>query len=127
MTGPALEFLGGDPGRIAIFEALEAAVNALGENELSVQKTQISWGNPKKYAFLSLPLRKGPNFPKGCLICTFGLGREARHPRIFQAVEPYPDRWTHHVVLRDPSDVDEPLRDWLAEAYFFAKNKKPRR
>lgn len=127
MTGPVLEFLGGSPGRIAIFEAVEAAVNALGENELSVQKTQLAWGNPRKFVFLSKPLHKGPRFPERCLICTFGLSREARHPRIFQAVEPYPDRWTHHVALQTPADVDELLRDWLAEAYFFAKNKKRRR
>lgn len=122
MTAQVLEFLRGDPRRIALFEAVEGAVLALGESGLAVAGTQISWGNPKKFAFLSLPRRAGA----GGLVLTLGLGRRAEDPCVFQAVEPYPGRWTHHIALAGPEDVDGAVRALLAEAYTFALNKKRR-
>ena len=118
-----LEFLRGEPGYLALFEAMEEAVTHLGESQMTVSKTQISWGNPKKFAFFSLPHRRGPRFPEGSAICTFGLGERVEHPRITQAVEPYPGRWTHHVVFSRPEEVDDQLREWLAQAYVFAREK----
>lgn len=126
MTDDVLRFFGGDSRRIALFEAVEAAVLAAGESELAVAKTQISWGNPKKFAFLSLPRRVARDFPQDCVILTFGLEHQAVHPRIAQSVEPYPNRWTHHVPLTGPEDVDEQVQAWLDEAYAFAKHKRPR-
>lgn len=31
-----------------------------------------------------------------------------------------PRRWTHHVVVTAPEELDEELMDWLEEAYQFA-------
>ena len=118
MTAEVLAFLGGEPERIALFEAFEAAVLACGESAMAVTKSQISWGNPKKFAFFSLH-----HCPAGCAMASFGLGRRADHPAIFQAVEPYPGRWTHHVRLSRPGDVGPELRQWLEEAYAFARTK----
>lgn len=123
MTGEALAFLGGDPRRIALFEAVEAAVLACGACGPAVSRTQISWGNPLKFAFLSLP-RQAAARRAGGLTLTLGLGRRLEHPRIAQSVEPYPGRWTHHVHLTKPEDVDDALRAWLAEAYAFALLKR---
>lgn len=122
MTGEVLTFLGGDPGRIALFEAMEAAVLACGESTMAVSKSQISWGNPKKFAFFSLH-----HAPQGCAVATFGLGRRVDAPQIWQAVEPYPNRWTHHVLLAAPADVTPALGGWLKEAYTFAQAKGRRR
>ena len=63
MTAEVLAWLGGDPRRVTLFEAVEAAVLALGESAPAVAKTQISWGNPKKFAMLSLPRRAGAGGP----------------------------------------------------------------
>jgi len=38
-------------------------------------------------------------------------------------VEPHPGRWTHHVLLRDPEDIDPQLLSWLTEAYTFSNEK----
>ena len=102
MTAEVLAFLGGAPGPISLFEAWEEAVLACGESTMKVSKTQISWGNPLQFAVLS------------------------QHPRILQAVEPYPGRWTHHLLLTAPEDVDGLLAAWLAEAYRFAREKQRR-
>ena len=122
MTGEVLAFLGGDPGKIAIFEAYEGAVLSCGESAMRVTKTQISWGNPYLFAMLSHP-RRAADRKAGALLATFGLNRRLDSPRILQAVEPYPGRWTHHLLLARPEEVDGEVAAWLAEAWAFAREK----
>lgn len=124
MTAEVLAFLGGAPGPISLFEAWEEAVLACGESTMKVSKTQISWGNPLQFAVLSQP-RRAAQRRTGALLATLGLGRRVEHPHILQAVEPYPGRWTHHLLLTAP-DVDGLLAAWLAEAYRFAREKQRR-
>ena len=125
MTAEVLAFLGGAPGPISLFEAWEEAVLACGESAMKVSKTQISWGHPLQFAVLSQP-RRAAQRRTGALLATLGLGRRVEHPRILQAVEPYPGRWTHHLLLTAPEDVDGLLAAWLAEAYRFAREKQRR-
>lgn len=80
MTAEALAFLGAQPERTAIFEAVEAAVAELGESAMEVKRSQISWKAPRLFAALSLPLRVGRHWPEGALVLTFGLGRPAGAP-----------------------------------------------
>lgn len=122
MTGEVLAFLGGDPGKIAIFEAYEGAVLSCGESAMKVTKTQVSWGNPYLFAMLSHP-RRAADRRAGALLATFGLHRRLDSPRILQAVEPYPGRWTHHLLLARPEEVDGEVAAWLAEAWAFAREK----
>ena len=122
MTAEVLAFLGGEPGKIAIFEAYEGAVLSCGESRMKVSKTQISWGNPYLFAMLSQP-RRASDRKAGALLATLGLNHRLDSPRILQAVEPYPGRWTHHLLLTGPEAVDGQLRAWLAEAYGFARAK----
>ena len=65
---------------------------------------------------------------KGCpevfLIVTFGLSHRLDSPRIAAAVEPYPNRWTHHVLIERPEQIDAELIGWLREAYEFSESKK---
>ena len=122
MTGEVLAFLGGDPGKIATFEAYEGAVLSCGESAMKVTKTQISWGNPFLFAMLSHP-RRAADRRAGALLATFGLHRRLDSPRILQAVEPYPGRWTHHLLLARPEEVDGEVAAWLAEAWAFAREK----
>ena len=42
---------------------------------------------------------------------TLGLGRRLDTPRVAVAVEPYPGRWTHHLLLTEESQIDEELLD----------------
>ena len=55
---------------------------------------------------------------------TLGLGRRVEHPHILQAVEPYPGRWTHHVLVTEADQIDEELMGWLREAWDFAESKR---
>lgn len=54
---------------------------------------------------------------------SFGLDRKIEDSRITEVVEPYPERWTHHVLISRLEDFDSTVKDWLGEAYRFAQNK----
>ena len=50
-------------------------------------------------------------------------GRELKSGRVLAASEPYPGRWTHHIIISSPEEIDAELLDWLAEAREFALTK----
>ena len=101
-------------------EQLEAAYPDLG---IRVGKSQISFRNRYGFAAASLPWRRVKGWPAEYLLVTFGLARRLDDPRIAQAVEPYPNSWTHHVLVQTPEEVDETLLRWIDEAYWFAQSK----
>lgn len=88
--------------------------------EVKVGKTQITFRNRHVFAMASLPWRKVKNWPAEYLMISFGLSYEIQSPRIMQAVEPYPNRWTHHVLLQREEEVDTQLMEWVQEAYQFS-------
>ena len=104
----------------ALFTRLEAAFP---EASVKVQKSQISFYNRHLFAATSLPLRRRKEWPKVCILVTIGLSYRLSSPRIAVATEPYPNRWTHHVVISEAGQIDEELLGWLREAYDFAMAK----
>ncbi len=119
-----LFFFDGKPTELALYQALERAMSArFPEASVKVQKSQISFYHRHLFAAASLPLRRRKEWPKECLLVTFGLSHRLSSPRIAVAVEPYPNRWTHHVVVAREEEIDGELLDWLAEAYDFAAAK----
>lgn len=119
-----LFFFDGKPTELALYQALERAMAArFPEASVKVQKSQISFYHRHLFAAASLPLRRRKEWPKECLLVTFGLSHRLSSPRIAVAVEPYPNRWTHHVVVAREEEIDGELLDWLAEAYDFAAAK----
>ena len=50
--------------------------------------------------------------------------RRVEDPRIAVAVEPYPNRWTHHVLISESGQIDAQLMAWLEEARTFARSKR---
>ena len=101
-------------------EQLAAAYPDLG---IRVGKSQISFRNRYGFASASLPWRRVKGWPAEYLLVSFGLARRLDDPRIAQAVEPYPNRWTHHVLVQTSEEVDETLLRWIDEAYWFAQSK----
>ena len=75
-------------------------------------------------AAVSLPLRRKRGWPERFLLLTLGLGRRLESPRVAVAVEPYPGRWNHHILLTSESELDAEVRAWLHEAYDFAESKR---
>jgi hypothetical protein len=120
----AILFFQKDPSLLFLYREVEAAIlKRLPETTLRAGKSQIAFRNRYNYTFVSLPIRRIKGWPDHCLILTFGLGYHLEHPRVAQAVEPYPGRWTHHVLVNDPADLDEELLSWVEEAYWFSQKK----
>lgn len=109
------------PAAFPIYEAAEAKIlEAFPATRVKVGKTQVSFYNKYLYAALWPPPRKIKGRPEVYVGLTFGLGHQIEHPRIAVAVEPYPGRWTHHVLLAKPGDMDEQAMDWVGQAYEFS-------
>lgn len=94
------------------------------ESRIKVQKFQISYYNRHLYACVSfLKVKKKAELPEHYFVLTLGLPAPLESDRVAVKTEPYPGRWTIHFVISSPSDLDEELFDWIAQAYQFAQSK----
>ena len=119
-----LRFFDGKPMELALYQALFSAMEAaFPDASVKVQKSQISFYHKHLFAAASLPVRRKKDWPEQCLVVTIGLSYRLASPRVAVAVEPYPNRWTHHVLLSREDQVDSELLSWLREAYEFAAQK----
>lgn len=125
MNQDILCFFDKKPAALPLYEIFERKLlDEIGPVNINVQKTQISFSNKHNFACVSfLPVRKVKDRPDPYIVITFGLGCRAVSPRIDAASEPYPDRWTHHVLISEPEEIDEELMSWIKEAYEFAQEK----
>ena len=122
--GDVLAYFGERPQELALYEEFSAALDRmLPETSVKVQKSQISFYGRHLFAAASLPYRRKKGWPEHCLLVTFGLPHRLDDPRIAAAMEPYPNRWTHHVVVSRLQEIDEQLMMWIREAYEFSQNK----
>lgn len=120
-----LRFFEGKPRELALYEALaEKMFDAFPGTAVHVQKSQIAFSGRHNFAFASLPVRRKKDWPGHCILVTFGLFYRLESPRIAVAVEPYPNRWTHHVVVSDGSELDAELMGWICESYAFSESKR---
>ena len=120
-----LFFFDGHPAELALYEALFRAMEqAFPKGRVKVQKTQISFYGRHLFAAASLPVRRKKGWPEHCLMVTFGLDHRENHSRITVATEPYPNRWTHHVLVSERREIDTQLMDWLVQSWVFAENKR---
>lgn len=94
------------------------------DTRVKVQKSQISYYNRHLYACVSfLKVRKKAELPEDYFVLTLGLPAPLESGRVAAKAEPYPGRWTTHFVISDPSDLDEEMFGWVAQAYWFAQGK----
>ncbi len=109
------------PAALPIYRAVEDAVlSAAPGAVVCVQRTQITFRAPRVVACASLPYRRYKGLPEVCVILTFGLPRRENSPRIWQAAQINASRWTHHVVIADPADLDGEILSFLRESYALA-------
>lgn len=109
VTDDILFFFDRESLALSLFELLyEQAMARWSSSTLRVQKTQITFSDPRGYLFASRPRRRG-----GGLMVTFGLSAPLQSPRLFAVANPAPGRYTHHVQVADPADIDEQLMQWI--------------
>ena len=126
MDPAVLFFFEKDPAALPLYEAFERAVCELVPDAgIKVQKTQITYTNPKVFAAVSfLPARRKAGRPEHFITVTLGLNRRLGSPRVDAASEPYPARWTHHLMISSIEEIDGELLGWVAEAAAFSASKR---
>ncbi|MBQ8653952.1 MAG: hypothetical protein IJ507_03365 [Clostridia bacterium] len=116
MKADVLLFFSSHPEMIPLYERLEEEILRIcPETVIDVQKSQIAFSCRFRFAFASM---RGERF-----VVTFGLAERIEHPRIKQASEPYPNRWTHHVIVASAQEIDAELMGWIEQACRFASCK----
>ena len=93
----ALLFFEKSPAAFALYEGFaQKLLAAFPDTRVRVQKTQITFSN--RHGF-------------GCV----------SQLRVAAQTEPYPGRWTVHIVLGAPGEIDDELLGWVRQAYEFAQ------
>jgi len=86
---------------------------------------KFTFSNKHGFAFVSFfPCRKAKERPKVWLTVSFGLGSPIESPRIDALAEPYPGRWTHHVMVSREEEIDAELMGWIKDAAAFSAAKR---
>lgn len=125
MDGDTLLFFEGHQDALPLYELLEKKIlEEIGHVRIKVQKSQISFYNKHLFACVSfLPVRRKKDRPDGYIVVTFGLNHRVASSRIDVAVEPYPGRFTHHLLISCTEEIDDELVGWIKEAAAFSSLK----
>ena len=126
MNSDTLFFFREHTDALPMYEKLEEQIlSRIPDVKIKVAKTQITFANKRGFAFVSFnPCRKAAQRPKVWMTVTFGLGYGQESSRIDVATEPYPGRWTHHVMVGSVEEIDKELMDWIKEAAEFSAGKR---
>lgn len=114
---------------LPLYERLETCIRAeLRQVDVRVQTSQISFYNTHLFACVSFAkVRKTKDRPPFYIVVTFGLDHRLDSPRIDQVSQPYPNRFTHHVLISSVDEIDQELMCWLREAAAFSASKSRRK
>lgn len=125
IDGDMLLFFARHSAALPLYRELEEKLMTLfPEAQKRVQKTQITFFRRHVFACVSFArvLRKKDQ-PEGSLVLTLSLPAPLESSRAAVQTEPYPGRWTCHLVLCGKEDLDEEMLRWLREAYSFSERK----
>ena len=125
MDAATLLFFEQQPAALPLYEAFaDAVIRQYPDTKVKVQKSQISFSNRYMFACVSfVRVKKKKELPDPYLVVTLGMSYPLESSRVAVKTEPYPGRWTTHIVLGDEKEVDGELLKWVAEAYDFANTK----
>ena len=126
MNADVLFFFNDHMDALPLYERLEGLIlEQISDVKIKVSKTQINFSNKRGFAFVSFsPCRGAKERPDAWMTVTFGLSYRKDSPRIDAATEPYPNRWTHHVLVGSKEEIDDELMGWIREAAEFSASKK---
>ena len=126
MNADILFFFNDHMDALPLYERLEELIlEQIPDAKIKVSKIQISFSKKRGFAFVSFnPCRKVNVRPDVWMTVTFGLSYRKDSPRIDAATEPYPNRWTHHVMVGSEEEIDAELMGWIREAAEFSASKR---
>ena len=126
MNTDILFFFNDHMDALPLYERLEELIlEQIPDAKIKVFKTQISFSNEWGFTFVSFnPCRRTKERPEVWMTVTFGLSYRKDSPRIDVATEPYPNRWTHHIMVGSVEEINDELMGWIREAAEFSASKK---
>ncbi len=126
MTSDEVMFFDSHPSALPLYAALKERILAeIPDARIEVKKTQISFFTRHMFAAVSFtPVRKAKERPDPFLTVSFGLRHPITSPRIDAAIEPYPGRWTHHIMIGCVEEADQELIGWIREAAKASSGRK---
>lgn len=120
-----LLFFEGHTAAIPLYAAFaEELFQRFPATSMRVQKSQITFGGRHVYACVSFArVKRKAELPETYIVITLGLPYPLDSDRVAVKTEPYPGRWTTHIVVGAQAELDEEFWAWTAQAYEFAQNK----
>ncbi len=109
------EFFSGRDLSREIFKTLRSVINELGPAEIQVSKSQVAFVHHKTFALAWMPAQY-LHREAAPLVLTLSFRYRDSSPRWKEIVEPVPGRFTHHLELYAPADVDDEVRALLKAA-----------
>ncbi len=120
-----LAFFEAQPAARPLYEAFAEKLFArCPDVRKKVGKSQIAFSNRHVFACISfLRVRRKADLPDPFLVLTLGLPFPLESDRVAAKTQPWPGRWTTHLVLGSGEETDEELFEWVRQAYLFAAYK----
>jgi hypothetical protein len=109
------DFFAGRPESRRIFDAIMVAVGAFGQVSLRVSRSQVALVLDKTFAVVWIPemyLQR----PAAPLVLTVSFPESREWERWKEIYQVGAHRFTHHLELWAPEEVDSEVLDWLKEA-----------
>lgn len=128
MDSETIMFFDGHPGALPLYLVFEEKLfAAFPDIQKRVQKTQITFDHRHVFVCVSFArVKRKAELPENYIVVTLGLPAPIHSERVAVKTEPYPNRWTHHIVIGSVDELDGELFSWLQEAYAFAGRKEGR-
>jgi len=124
MAMDEIQFFNKMPKAFPLYLAFKEKINLnYPDVTIKINKSMISFSNKHSFACVWLPIRKMKERPEVYIIISFGLPCRIKSPRIVEAVEPYPNRWTHHMIVQYIEDLDDELMNWITASYEYSMQK----
>ena len=110
--------------RWACTRPLNRRCTRLSPIQASACRTQITFYHRHVFACVSFArVKRKAELPSPYLVLTLGLPYPLQSGRVAVKTEPYPGRWTTHIVIGSPEEIDGELLSWVREAYAFSERK----
>jgi hypothetical protein len=103
-------FEGSAPELRELFELYVAAARENGEVVVNATKSRVALQARMRFAGIERPRKR-------YLMATFVITRPVASPRLTRVEFVPPYYYVHRLRVAEPSDIDDELRGWLAEAY----------
>ena len=100
-----------------LFELLQERIGAVGAVEIRVSKSQVAFRRKRAFARAWVPRKYLRGSRVAPLVLTLSLDHRDGSSRWKEIVEPKPGRFTHHLEIYSPEDIDDQVQAWIREAW----------